>query len=243
MRISPLVRMSRSGSGMPAVSSAPFSAPTLMSSGFSVPASNLLGERARRLGDLGAGAVVEGDDERDRLIVARQLHRLVDQRHQLGLDVGALADDADLDAGLVQLGEVAADEALHQPHQIVDLVDRARPVLGREAVEREVGDAELDRRAHRAPHRLDAVAMTDGARQAVLAGPAPVAVHDDGDVARRGRRPARARAGMFLGVRHRGGAFGCKERDTEDSGNAAVLKGFRPCGSRPLWWPGSRRSP
>ena len=80
---------------MPAVSSAPDSAPTSMSSRLHRAGGDLLGERARRLGDLGAGAVVEGDDEGDRLVVARQLHRLVDERHQLGLDVRALADDAD----------------------------------------------------------------------------------------------------------------------------------------------------
>ena len=90
---------------MPAVSSAPDSASTVISSGRMPPGGDRLGQPARGLGDLGARAVVEGDDERQGLVVARQLAGLVDQREQLGIDMVALADNADLDAGLMQLGQ------------------------------------------------------------------------------------------------------------------------------------------
>ena len=43
----------------------------------------------------------------------------------------------------MQLRQVAANEALHQRHQIVDFLGGTGPVLGGEAVEREIGDAEL----------------------------------------------------------------------------------------------------
>ena len=59
---------------------------------------------------------------------------------------------------------------------------------------REVLDAELDRRPHRAAHGLHAHAVPGRARQPALLGPAAVAVHDDGDVARHRRaRAARPR--------------------------------------------------
>src|SRR3546814_1810344 len=71
--------------------------------------------------------------------------------------------------------------------QIVDLLLRPRPVLRREAEQSKMGDAELERGLHRAPHTLHALAMTLGARQSPIACPAAVAVHDDGDVPRRRR--------------------------------------------------------
>src|SRR5690606_30186098 len=84
----------------------------------------------------------------------------------------------------------------------VDLIGWARPVLRREAVERQVGNAELDGCAHSAPHGLDAIAMADSARQAMLAGPAPIAVHDDGDVLRLSAI-ALVRCRLCLDFRHR----------------------------------------
>ena len=86
----------------------------------------------------------------------------------------ARADDPDLHAVLVQIGEVAPDEAAHQAEQIVDLLLRPRPVLRREAEQSEMGDAELERGLHRAPHALHALAMTLGARQSPLAAQRPL---------------------------------------------------------------------
>ena len=111
---------------------------------------------------------------------------LVDHRQHLGLERGALADHPDGDAVAMQLGEIAADEALHQAHQIVDLVRRPRPVLGREAVDRDELDAEFHRRPHRAgaPPRRPCCGRWRAAGRALR--PAAVAVHDD---ARRGAAP------------------------------------------------------
>src|SRR5262249_7826890 len=99
------------------------------------------------------------------------------------IDARPLADDADAHAVLVQLGQVAPDEALHQPHQVVDLARRPRPVLRREAVDGEILHAELDGGAHRAAYGLHSHAMADRARQSPLRRPPPVAVHDDRDMA------------------------------------------------------------
>ena len=55
----------------------------------------------------------------------------------------ALADDLHPDAVLVQFGEIAADEQLQQAHQVADLGLRPRPVLRREGVDGQPGDADV----------------------------------------------------------------------------------------------------
>jgi hypothetical protein len=135
-------------------------------------------------------SVVEGDHQRGARIVAGQRHGFVDQLQQLCIDSRAFADHSEAHAVLVQFGKVAADEPLHQSHEIVDLGGRPRPVLGREAVDRQILDAEFDGCTHGAPHGLHAHAVAHGARQAALLCPAPVAVHDDGDMS--GHRHAAA---------------------------------------------------
>ena len=80
--------------------------------------------------------------------------------------------------------EVGEDEALHQPHQVADLFLGPLPVFGAESVERHRVDAEVARRAHDRPHRLDAGLVTGDAGQQPLFRPAAIAVHDDGDMAR-----------------------------------------------------------
>src|SRR5262245_7167686 len=103
----------------------------------------------------------------------------------------------------MQLRQIAANEALHQPHEVVDLTGRARPVLRGKTVDREVLDAELHGRAHRAAYRFHAAPVSLRTRQATLGGPTPVAIHDDGDVARhlRTRLPDRS----FVLLVHRSG--------------------------------------
>src|SRR5262249_47071696 len=80
--------------------------------------------------------------------------------------------------------ELACEVPAQEGHEPVHLARRALPVLGRERVQGEVADAELaahlDDRAHGVlPHPVPLEA-----REAALLCPAPVAVHDDGHVAR-----------------------------------------------------------
>ena len=83
------------------------------------------------------------------------------------------------------------------------------PVLAAEREQRQEFDAVVEARAHRGAHRFHTLAMAGNARQQPLLRPAPVAVHDDGDVARHGagwrnfeggaleqERPERARRGQ-----------------------------------------------
>ena len=73
--------------------------------------------------------------------------------------------------------------ALEQHHQRADFSRGTLPVLDGKGVEGEDFEAEPRRGLDDVPDRVDAGAMPLDARQVPLAGPAAVAVHDDGDVA------------------------------------------------------------
>ena len=96
----------------------------------------------------------------------------------------AVADDADAHAVAGELGEVLRDRDEHQAHQAGDLLARPLPVLGREREHGQVLDAAVGAGVHRAHERVDALLVAEEARHVPLLGPAAVAVHDDGDVAR-----------------------------------------------------------
>ena len=85
--------------------------------GVDLAARDLGGQLARGAHDLVAGAVVEGDDERQRVLPARQRLGFLEQRRDVGRQPFAVADHAHPHAVLVQFGEVAADEELQQTHR------------------------------------------------------------------------------------------------------------------------------
>src|SRR5262249_46974752 len=74
-------------------------------------------------------------------------------------------------------------ELAQQVHEPADLVDRPRPVLRRKRVQRQRLETELARRTGDIADRLGAGAVTFQTRLTMPLGPAPVAVHDDADVA------------------------------------------------------------
>ena len=84
----------------------------------------------------------------------------------VAVEPDALADDAHAHVVAVQLGEIVADEAAQQAHEIADFRLRPRPVLRAEREEGEDLDAEFAGRAHRAAQRLDAAPVAFAARQA-----------------------------------------------------------------------------
>src|SRR5215469_3718364 len=84
----------------------------------------------------------------------------------------------------VQIGKIVTDEAAQQRQQIANFRWRSRPVFGAERKDGEHGNAEIAGGTHGLAQRLDAAAMTFHARQAARRRPAPVAIHDDGNVTR-----------------------------------------------------------
>ena len=73
-----------------------------------------------RTRDLLPRAVIEGDDERETVVAAGQIFRLLQQTANIRIEIVAFADDADADIVLVQIGQIVADEAAQQPHQVAD---------------------------------------------------------------------------------------------------------------------------
>ena len=176
--------MTRSGSGMPWVSRA---APRFHVDARRDRASLLhpLGKGPHGADDFLAPAIVEGDHEgQARYCRAVRFSASSSSSADVGGQPLPLADDADADVVGVELGEIVPDEALQQAHQVGDLLGRTAPVLGREAVDGQVADAEIAGGAHGAADRLDAAPMALEPRQPALGRPAAVAVHDDGDMRR-----------------------------------------------------------
>ena len=135
--------------------------------------------------DLFPAAVADGQDDRHAGVPLGRLdgrpEPLADRRRQ----AAEAPHREQTDLMLHHLAELAGEITAEKRHQPIHLPRRPRPVLGREGVEREVGDAELAARLHDRPHRLLPCPVTVEARQATLLGPAAVAIHDDGDVPRK----------------------------------------------------------
>src|ERR687893_487672 len=94
-----------------------------------------------------------------------------------------LADDADADVALVQLPQITADENPQQVEEPLDLLRRSRPVFRGEAEQGQVAQAAPAGEADSPAQGLDAAPVSFPPRQAVRMRPAPVAVHDDPDMA------------------------------------------------------------
>src|SRR5205823_7354429 len=91
----------------------------------------------------------------------------------------AAPDEARAHTLLGQVGQLLLDRLAEQLHQRIDLVLRARPVLGREGVHRERPHAELDAALDGAAQRARAGAVTRRDWQAAALRPAAVVVDDD----------------------------------------------------------------
>src|SRR5919197_1658298 len=144
----------------------------------------VLDEPARGGGQLGAAAVVERDPELEPLVHRRLLLERRHPRPQLGRSAISAADEPRPHALLCQVGELAIDRLGEDLHQGLALVRGPRPVLGRERVDGERLDAEVDRRLDRPPQRARPRSMAGRDRQAAAPRPAAVSVHDDRDRAR-----------------------------------------------------------
>ena len=75
-----------------------------------------------------------------------QALRVIEQRHDTGIQIGAAADNGDLDAGAMQFGHVLANKAAQEIEQKRNFRRGPRPVFRTEGIDREVFDAEFGRR-------------------------------------------------------------------------------------------------
>jgi hypothetical protein len=92
-----------------------------------------------------------------------------------------------------EAGRLGAEVTREQPHQCRHFVRRSLPVVSGEGEQGQRADAEPRCRLDEGAHPLRSGAMAGGAGKAPARGPAPVAVHDHGDVKQSAGRHQRSR--------------------------------------------------
>ena len=145
-------------------------------------------ERAAGVDDLCAAAVVECEGKRGagvfRGLLGRPLHGVLDL---LGEPAG-LADVAHAHVVVVHALDVADEVALEQRHQEADFgLGAAQVIFQREGVERDPRQVDAGCGLDDVLDGFSALLVAEEALERALAGPAAVAVHDDGDVIRNAR--------------------------------------------------------
>src|SRR5439155_9201251 len=93
----------------------------------------------------------------------------------------AAADETRPNSLASEIGELALDRLDEDLHQRVDLLGRPGPVLGREGIDGERLDADVDRGLDGAPERTGALAVTGGDGESARGSLAAAPVHDDRD--------------------------------------------------------------
>ena len=113
------------------------------------------------------------------------------------------ATPPDVHSPLVQQLRAPRQDVTGVAHDEADLCGRALPVFRREGVDGKITHSRVDGPGDRVEKRVLAGSVSFGARKSPIIGPAPVPVHDDGDV-----------AGYFPGRK-----FGCLPRPLAGSRN------------------------
>src|SRR5579859_25467 len=139
-----------------------------------------------RLQDIPAPAIVRCDRQGKPVVGCRQHFRFGNHPVQSWFETGQIADDFQSDAILVQLGDFLLQRDHEQLHQERNLVLRSPPILAAEREQCQIPHAlRCTGLGHRA-HGFEAALVPGHPRQEAAFRPAPVAVHDNGDVARYG---------------------------------------------------------
>src|SRR5262249_39692228 len=139
---------------------------------------------AHRVHQLRPAAVVDGQAKPHARVRLAEADVLVDLGQHLGRQSLAPADGAEADVPLHDLFALREEILVEEGHEEIELALRSFPVFGGETVERQLPDAEPAAFFDGGADAADALAMSLDARQVALPGPAAVAVHDDGDMAR-----------------------------------------------------------
>ena len=147
------------------------------------PRDDVVGERAARVHDLRAPAVVQGDVERHAAARGGRGQSLGQLLLDRRVELVHPPDDAEPDVVLEQVRELAVQVLLQERHERDDLEPRPLPVLDREGIERQSVELETSAGLHGLPHRGDPGAVAFHAGRPALPRPAAVAVHDDRHVA------------------------------------------------------------
>ncbi len=189
-------------------------------------------QRPHGVDDLCPAAVVEGERQGQATVVPGQRDRLVLFAEEPSRHPPVPApSEADPHAPVVQLVAPAHQDLPVEPHEVAHLIDRAAPVLGREGVDGQPLQAEIQRALDRVEQRLFASRVAVGPLEPSLGRPPPVAVHHAGDVTRD--------APEVEAFRHRGRT----RLRIPDVVGAVTHGGTLPPAVRQGWVPEHRRTP
>ena len=133
--------------------------------------------------DFGAGAVVEGEGEGGACVFCGGFHRPLHGVLDFLREVVGAADVGHADVVVVHPLDVADEVALEELHEEADLgLGAAQVVFEREGVEGEPGKIDARGGFDDVLNGFGAFLMAEEALEGAFAGPAAIAVHDDGDV-------------------------------------------------------------
>src|SRR5437667_21881 len=152
---------------------------TISGLGFQLPVKGAL----RVVNVLGAAAIVETDVQDPVLVVGCAGHCLLDAMAHLWRELVPPPADQDPHATSMHLVDLPLHRLVEQPHQRANFGPRPRPVFGREGVDREGMHPQVFAGLEDTLDRPDARPMAEAGGPALAAGPTPIAVHDDPDVA------------------------------------------------------------
>ena len=175
------------------------------------PGGHALGDGARGVGQFGPSPVVDAHDQVERLAVLGRAVGLFEGLDDAGPQAGAPPAPAHVHAPLGELVGAPGKHVGGVVHDEGDLGGRAFPVFGGEGVDAQVAYARVDGARDGVHEGVLPCPVPLGACQAARVGPAPVSVHDEGDVcgdlaALEGGRGHVPLAGAEQG---RGGVGGC----------------------------------
>src|SRR5579862_3282106 len=148
------------------------------------------GETAGSARDLLARAVIKRDDQRESRVVARQIFRFLQQETDVAVERLPLADDTHPHIALMQVGKIVANEAAQQHQKILDLGLGPRPIFRAEREDGQIRNAEVARRTHGPAQSFHSAPVSFHPRQAARRRPAPIAIHNDGNVPRHSKAVA-----------------------------------------------------
>ena len=160
-----------------------------------------LGERAERVDDFAARAVVERKRQNHAGIGAGRIARLGHFALHDFWQFMLAPDVSQPDVVVVERADFGFQVVAQKPHQEIDFRLRPLlPVLLGERVKRQRGNADPGRSFDGRAHGRDARAVSRNARQMAAARPAAVAVHDDRNVPGKPRRIEPQVSVAFLAV-------------------------------------------
>src|SRR5690606_16107237 len=121
---------------------------------------HLLGDLTHRARNLRLTAVAQRNRQNQLAVMLRAQLYFLNQRLDIFGQSIDVTDKIDFDAGFGKGVDLFVEKIAKKTHQMIDLFNRAAPVLRREGEQRQVADAEIAAAAHGLAHRLGPLLMS-----------------------------------------------------------------------------------